>query len=62
MSVSTNLHEVKSITLSKPVSLGTIADRLSYYRVIEVTTESGETFELTLFSPDRDALTVREEH
>ena len=62
MSISTTLHEVKSITISQPGSLGKIADRMSYYRVLQVVTEEGETFELTLFSPNPDALTVREEH
>ena len=41
---------------------GKIADRMSYYRVLQVVTEEGEIFDLTLFSSDLDALTVREEH
>ena len=60
--ISTTLHEVKSITVSQPGSLGKIADRMSYYRVLQVVTEDGEVFDLTLFSPDQDALTVKEEH
>ena len=62
MSISTTMHEVKSITVSQPGSLGKIADRMSYYRVLQVVTEDGEVFDLTLFSPDQHALTVREEH
>ena len=62
MSISTTLHGVQSITVSKPGSLGKIVDRMSYYRVLKVVTEDGEVFDLTLFSPDQDALTVREEH
>lgn len=62
MTISTTLHDVQSITISKLTSLGRIVDRTSYFRILKVTTESGETFELTLFSPDPDALTVREEH
>ena len=60
--ISTTLHEVKSITVSQPGSLGKIADRMSYYRVLQVVTEDGQVFDLTLFSPDPDALTVKEEH
>ena len=62
MSISTTMHEVKSITVSQPGSLGKIADRMSYYRVLQVVTEDGEVFDLTLFSPDQLALTVREKH
>lgn len=62
MTISTTMHEVKSITVSQPGSLGKIADRMSYYRVLQVVTEEGEVFDLTLFSPDPHALTVREEH
>lgn len=62
MSISTTLHGVRSITVSQPGSLGKIADRMSYYRVLQVVTEEGEIFDLTLFSSDLDALTVREEH
>ena len=62
MSISTTMHEVKSITVSQPGSLGKIDDRMSYYRVLQVVTEDGEVFDLTLFSPDQHALTVREEH
>ncbi len=57
MSISTTLHGVQSVTASKLDSLGT-----SYYRVLKVVTDEGETLDLTLFSPDPDALTVREEH
>lgn len=62
MTISTTMHEVKSITVSQPGSLGKIADRRSYYRVLQVVTEDGEVFDLTLFSPDPNSLTVREEH
>ena len=61
MSISTTLHEVKFVTISKPASLGQVVDRLSYYRVLKVRTESGETFELTMFSPDQEALAIVEE-
>ena len=62
MTISTTMHEVKSITVSQPRSLAKIDDRRSYYRVLQVVTEDGEVFDLTLFSPDQHALTVREEH
>ena len=62
MSISTTLHEVRAITVSPPTSLGHVVDRMSYYRVLKVVTEEGETFDLTLFSPDFDALTLVEEH
>ena len=62
MSISTTLHEVRSVTASKITSLGHVVDRISYYRVFKVRTEDGEVFELTLFSPDHDALVITEEH
>ena len=62
MSISTTMHEVRSVAVSKPASLGHIVDRMSYYRVIKVITGGGETFELTLFSPDPDALGLIEEY
>ena len=58
MSISTTLHEVRSVTLSKPTDLGMVVDRRSYCRILKVVTESGTTFELTLFSPDPDALAI----
>lgn len=62
MSISTTLHGVQSITASKLASLGKAPYGTSYYRVLRVVTEDGEVFDLTLFSPDPDALTVGEEH
>ncbi len=62
MSISTTLHEVRSVTASKITSLGHVVDRISYYRVLKVVTEEGETFDLTLFSPDQEALAVLEEY
>ena len=62
MSISTTLHGVQSITASKLTDLGNAPYGTSYYRVLKVVTEDGEVFDLTLFSPDPDALTVREEH
>ena len=62
MSISTTLHEVRSITLSKPTDLGMVVDRVSYCRTLKVVTESGTTFKLTLFSPDQGSLAVLEEH
>lgn len=62
MSVSATLHEVQSVVISSTKNLGKVVDRISYCRTLKVRTESGETFELTLFSPDQHALTVREEH
>ncbi len=62
MSISTTLHGVQSITAAKIVSLGKAPYGTSYFRVLKVVTEDGEVFDLTLFSPDPDALTVREEH
>ena len=62
MSISTTLHGVQSITAAKIVSLGNAPYGISYYRVLKVRTEAGETFELTLFSHDPDALTIIEEH
>lgn len=62
MSISTTLHGVQSITASKLASLGKAPYGTSYYRVLRVVTEDGGVFDLTLFSPDPDALTVREEH
>ena len=62
MSISTTLHGVQSLTASKLTSLGQAPYGISYYRVLKVVTEDGEVFDLTLFSPDPDALTVREEH
>lgn len=62
MSISTTLHGVQSLTVSKPVSLGNAPYGISYYRVLKVVTEDGETFDLTLFSPDQDALAVLEEY
>lgn len=61
MSISTTLHGVQSITASKLTSLGQAPYGTSYYLVLKVVTEEGETFDLTLFSPDPDALTVRED-
>ena len=62
MSIITTLHGVQSITASKLTSLGKAPYGASYFRVLKVTTENGETFELTLFSPDPDALAIIEEH
>lgn len=62
MSISTTLHGVQSITASKLTSLGQAPYGASYYRVLKVTTDEGEVFELTLFGPDQEALTVIEEH
>ena len=62
MTISTTMHEVKSITAAKLASLGKAPYGTSYFRVLKVVTEDGEVFDLTLFSPDPDALTVREEH
>ena len=62
MSISTTLHGVQSITASKLTGLGQAPYGISYYRVLKVRTEEGEVFELTLFSPDPDALAVLEEH
>ncbi len=62
MSISTTLHGVQSITASKLASLGGAPYGTSYYRVLKVVTEEGETFDLTLFSPDFDALAIIEEH
>ena len=62
MSISTTLHEVRSVTAAKITSLGHVVDRISYYRVFKVRTEEGEVFELTLFSPDQKALAVLEEY
>ena len=62
MSISTTLHGVQSLTASKLTSLGQAPYGISYYRVLKVMTEEGETFDLTLFSPDPDALTVIEEY
>ena len=42
-------------------SLGKAPYGTSYYRVLKVVTEEGETFDLTLFSPDPDALAVLED-
>ena len=62
MSIITTLHGVQSITASKLARLGQAPYGISYYRVLRVVTEEGEVFELTLFSPDPDALAVLEEH
>ena len=62
MSISTTLHGVQSITAAKTVSLGQAPYGTSYYRVLKVVTEDGEVFDLTLFSPDFDALAIIEEH
>ena len=62
MSISTTLHGVQSITASRLTSLGKAPYGISYYRALKVVTGEGETFELTLFSPDPDALAVLEEH
>ncbi len=61
MSISTTLHGVQSITASKLTSLGQAPYGTSYYRVLKVVTEEGETFDLTLFSPDQEALAVLED-
>ena len=62
MSTSINVHEVEELSVSKIKNLGMIYDRLSYFRTITVKTVAGELIDLTVFSPDPDALTVREEH
>ena len=62
MTISTTLHGVQSITATETISLGNASYGTSYFRVLKVVTEDGEVFDLTLFSPDPDALTVREEH
>ena len=62
MSISITLHGVQSITASKLTSLGKAPYGTSYYRVLKVVTEEGETFDLTLFSPDQEALAVLEEY
>ena len=62
MTISTTLHEVQAIPASPPTSLGHVVDRMSYYRVLKVRTEAGEVFELTLFSPDQEALDILEEY
>ena len=61
MSISTTLHGVQSITAAKTTCLGNAPYGISYYRVLKVVTEEGETFELTLFSPDQDALDILED-
>ena len=61
MNISTTLHGVQSITASRLTSLGKAPYGTSYYRVLKVVTEEGETFDLTLFSPDPDALAVLED-
>lgn len=61
MSISTTLHGVQSITVAKTASLGIAPYGISYYRALKVVTEEGETFELTLFSTDPDALSLIED-
>ena len=62
MSISTTLHGVQSITASKLASLGQAPYGTSYYRVLKVVTEEGETFELVMFSPDPNSLSLIEEY
>ena len=62
MRISTTLHGVQSITATKLTSLGQAPYGTSYFRVLKVMTEDGEVFDLTLFSPDHDALVITEEH
>ena len=61
MSISTTLHGVQSITASKLASLGKAPYGTSYYRVLKVVTEEGETFDLTLFSPSPNSLSLIED-
>ena len=61
MSISTTLHGVQSLTAAKTTCLGIAPYGISYYRALKVVTDEGEVFELTLFSPDQEALAIVEE-
>ena len=61
MSISTTLHGVQSITAAKTTCLGIAPYGISYYRALKVVTDEGETFELVMFSPDPNSLSLIED-